>query len=353
MNLGISDKAFRVLSYRGHSHRLFKKEATKAYTAKGRKGLLMELQNCGEKDQTKNVNVPMEQEQSPLQQNLEEKGDFQRIFFIHLLFSEKPQRPPIETVHAALRKAFGQVDIVCSKGLWSFALKKYPVDFSDVKQVPAQILLTEEMPSGTEKLGFMERSQLWNIPDGEALLDRCPWKVMLSDFMSSLLSYQERSQMLLEWLQVAMDLFPSCLGVWVPSAGKLHTAQQVRDILAEKQDPFIRLAVNARFFRIQGTQDNVVDTLGRYALGLPDVQYHFHEMDPNHVVNHAYCLASYLFQNNSPIQSGETVDGIGPDGNIQRGIQWRCQYEHALIQPAREVLDICPGIYASGFREEG
>ena len=78
----------------------------------------MELQNCGEKDQTKNVNVPMEQEQSPLQQNLEEKGDFQRIFFIHLLFSEKPQRPPIETVHAALRKAFGQVDIVCSKGLW-------------------------------------------------------------------------------------------------------------------------------------------------------------------------------------------------------------------------------------------
>ena len=143
MNLGISDKAFRVLSYRGHSHRLFKKEATKAYTAKGRKGLLMELQNCGEKDQTKNVNVPMEQEQSPLQQNLEEKGDFQRIFFIHLLFSEKPQRPPIETVHAALRKAFGQVDIVCSKGLWSFALKKYPVDFSDVKQVPAQILLTE------------------------------------------------------------------------------------------------------------------------------------------------------------------------------------------------------------------
>ena len=52
----------------------------------------MELQNCGEKDQTKNVNVPMEQEQSPLQQNLEEKGDFQRIFFIHLLFSENPGR---------------------------------------------------------------------------------------------------------------------------------------------------------------------------------------------------------------------------------------------------------------------
>ena len=51
--------------------------------------------------------------------------------------------------------------------------------------------------------------------------------------------------------------------------------------------------------------------------------------------------------------SGETVDGIGPDGNIQRAIPWSCTYEHAFIQPAREVLDIRPGIYASGFREEG
>ncbi|GEM_PF-2980909 len=51
--------------------------------------------------------------------------------------------------------------------------------------------------------------------------------------------------------------------------------------------------------------------------------------------------------------SGQTVDGIGPDGNIQRAIPWRCPYEHAFIQSAREVSDIYPGIYASGFREEG
>ena len=51
--------------------------------------------------------------------------------------------------------------------------------------------------------------------------------------------------------------------------------------------------------------------------------------------------------------AGETVDGIGLDGNIQRAIPWSCPYEHAFIQPAREVSDIYPGIYASGTREEG
>ncbi|WP_235900832.1 DUF4261 domain-containing protein [Inconstantimicrobium porci] len=34
-------------------------------------------------------------------------------------------------------------------------------------------------------------------------------------------------------------------------------------------------------------------------LYLPDVQYHFHGVDPNWVVNHAYNLLSYIYDNNS------------------------------------------------------
>jgi len=29
-----------------------------------------------------------------------------------------------------------------------------------------------------------------------------------------------------------------------------------------------------------------------------------------------------------------------------------CRYEKALLQPEREVMDICPGEYASGNRPE-
>ena len=94
----------------------------------------------------------------------------------------------------------------------------------------------------------------------------------------------------------------------------------------------------------------IVDTLGLYAVGLPDIQYHFHGLDPNKVVNHAYTVASYIFENDAPIKSGETIDGISEIG-IDRGVRWKCQYEMGLIQPSREVMDICPGEYASGTRE--
>ncbi len=72
-------------------------------------------------------------------------------------------------------------------------------------------------------------------------------------------------------------------------------------------------------------------------------------MDPNWVVNHAYNVASYILEHDNPIQDGETIDGVA-DGQMSREIQWKCQYEDALIQPPRGVLDIHMGKYASGGR---
>ena len=38
--------------------------------------------------------------------------------------------------------------------------------------------------------------------------------------------------------------------------------------------------VNVRFFNIEGTEDMLIDTVGMSTLFLPDLQYHFHGMDP-------------------------------------------------------------------------
>ena len=97
------------------------------------------------------------------------------------------------------------------------------------------------------------------------------------------------------------------------------------------------------------TEDMLIDTVGMSTLFLPDLQYHFHDMDPNWVVNHAYNAASYILEHDTPIKDGETVDGVA-DGQMSREIQWKCRYEDALIQPPREVLDIHMGEFAAGQR---
>ena len=50
------------------------------------------------------------------------------------------------------------------------------------------------------------------------------------------------------------------------------------------------------------------------------------------MVNHAYNAASYILEHDNPIEDGETIDGVA-DGQMCREIQWKCQYEDALIQP--------------------
>ena len=174
---------------------------------------------------------------------------------------------------------------------------------------------------------------------------------MLSDFMASGLPYKERCALLTEWLETTLELFPDCAAVWTPSSGKLLTREQVLNNTWAQPGRFLHFGMNVRFFNIQNTNDMLVDTLGLYAIGLPDVQYHFHDLDPNAVVNHAYNVAAYIFDKDASIKDGETIDGISEQG-IDRNIQWKCQYELSLIQPDREVMDICPGEYASGERNQ-
>lgn len=269
---------------------------------------------------------------------------------MRLLFEEKAPKPDCEAIQHELQKSMGPVDIVTREGLYCFALRDFPVEYSDAA-APAQILMMEPEPFEAAGIGQMERTQFWDCPRGEALLGRCRWQLTISDFMASGLPYRQRGLLLSQWLEAAVRLLPGCAAVYCPASGKLLTAGDLLENPYKGAARFIHAGVNARFFRVQGSEDMVVDTLGLYALGLPDMQYHFHGLDPNDVVRHAYTLATYQYDHGAPIESGHTVDGFDA-GGLNPGLQWKCQMEMALIQPARQVLDICTGANASGGRPD-
>ena len=137
---------------------------------------------------------------------------------------------------------------------------------------------------------------------------------MLSDFLAAGLEYKLRCRMLARWLEIALELFDDCVGVWIPASGKLLTRQQLLNNPYRGDDRFLYFGVNIRFFNIQGTEDMMVDSLGLYAVGLPDVQYHFHGLDPNDVVDHAYRAVGYLFGHDAPVKPGETIAIMGETG---------------------------------------
>ena len=69
--------------------------------------------------------------QEVLRQNLEEKGTFQALYQMHLLFREKGKRPEGKKILGRLQKEFGQVDLVADvdHSLATFAIADFPVEY--------------------------------------------------------------------------------------------------------------------------------------------------------------------------------------------------------------------------------
>ena len=297
-----------------------------------------------------------EQDQVFQQEREVEAPDFHKLIWLNLLFQEKPERPAPALFAQKLGEKLGcAIDTVTEKedGIYSFAAKGLLVEYEGEKRVPAQVLIAPPSSFESEKIDAFQRSQLWDVQNGGELLDSCKYSVMLSDFMASGLPYLERARLLTAWLETALELFPGCTAVWVPSAGKLLDREQAVNNPLTGDSRFMWYGVNVRFFNIQGSEDKVMDTLGLYALGLPDVLLHFRELNPDHVSNYLYNVGQYLYDNDVPIKPGETVDGVNAQGKIDQSIQWECHYEQALIQPPRVVMDIYPGSFAAGRRPGG
>lgn len=271
------------------------------------------------------------------------------IFMMQLLFKEAPEFPGEERITEVFSKHLGEiVKMGCNEELVGFAVKKYLAKFKD-GEMPPTVNMFGCVPF-EDKFDEMQKSQMWDcINERDRILSECKYMILASDMLAATLTAKERAELDMDYLEALLELFPDCEAVFFQTSEKLLTADSIRNTVIGRESRFVKFAVNARFFNIEGTNDMMVDTLGMSTLFLPDLQYHFHDADPNGMVFHAYNIADYILNNDNPIKDGDSIDGIA-DGNISMDVQWKCHYEDAMIKPDRLVIDIEAGEFASGTR---
>lgn len=294
-------------------------------------------------------------QEQQFQQSLMQKTDLQirpgGVFMVQLLMKEKCEMPSNERFTEILSKHLGKVEQYGDRKVSvMFAAHDYISEMKDAS-LPVTLMISDCEEFVQSSIDDFRRSQMWNcMSDRDQILSECKYQIFANDMLGGGLSAKKRANMLMDYLEALVELYPQCEAVYNANSGKLIKADEIRKKEMTGIDRFIRYALNVRFFNVEGTKDSVVDTLGLSLLYIEDLQYHFHDMDPNWVVGHAYTVASYLLNNDNPMKDGDTVDGIRK-GMIVQDIQWKCQYEDALIQPARVVIDVCMDEYAAGNRE--
>ena len=273
------------------------------------------------------------------------------VFIVHLLFDEKCALPDKETMQSIMDKHLGEAYCFAyDEKMAGFAPGKYKTHFEkENKDIPPQLMMTECLEINQPLMDEIAESQLWDCPESDEILNSCKYQIFANDMLAAGLNYKDRAEMLVHYVEALMEMFPTCKAVLFETSKKMLTRDKIVNCNVPFESRFIYYAVNVRFFNIQGTDDMMVDTVGMSTLFMPDLQYHFHGMDPNAVVKHAYNVLSYIYDCDNPIKSGDHIDGI-KDGKMSMDVQWNVQYEDSLIQPIREVLDINMGEYASGAR---
>jgi hypothetical protein len=240
-----------------------------------------------------------------------------------------------------------------AKDTFLIAHEDHVQTFKDGKQVPALTAVSsyevKDPARFTPAIG-----QTWDWPQASAAVGRAKHQITVNEMMSRLLDAQTRIDLFYEVVRAIVELTPPQaasrpLAVFAQHAERIvDPARLVRASGSPELTERLAAFLNVRLFRITNGQpgDTLMDTRGLAALGLPDLQLHFRDLDPSRVAAMLYNTAHYLLLHGDRIEDGHTVQGLTAD---QR---WRCQHEEALVGPKRVVIDVDPGEpWAAGDRK--
>lgn len=277
----------------------------------------------------------------------EEESDSAKQYTFELLFEETP-KIDFEATVKNLEAVLGEVE---SKKEDS----SYILGFQDSNQegetpsasaenLRPQISLSESTVGHTPKNKAGEESDLleeskqsWGEEKAGDIVSKTKFKMLLSDHNMTNSAYRLRHDLLSKTLSAFVQN-SNCIGISCRHSMQIVSA----DRFSNNEDSLLGF-INVRFFNA-GEQGLIMDSLGLSALGLFDIQCHFQNMDPNELSVQMYNIAYYIFNKKPDFKNGHTVEGLNK-------ASWPVQFEDAIVEPERTVLDINPGAaFAAGDR---
>ena len=129
------------------------------------------------------------------------------LFFVELLMPKQCDMPARDTMVEVFTKHLGPVDCF-SYGAESagFAPQNYKVHYEDNDaDISPTLMVTNCEKIDKPVLDDFERSQVWDCPNVDDLLDECQYRVFATDMLASGLEPKERADMLVKYVDALLE----------------------------------------------------------------------------------------------------------------------------------------------------
>ncbi len=211
--------------------------------------------------------------------------------------------------------------------------------------MPVQTVLMPVNDTPTVEMYETALQQSWHWAEAAATIEACQYELMLTDMMARGMPPQRRLPLFNNVLRAILEVAP-CEAVYYKASDKLVSSAELLQAL--QQDQQLYGALNIRLYQIPGDSERkemVMDSCGLAALGVPDVQCHFYDMEPGEVAQFLMNVADYVYHQGDIIADGETI-------GLHENQRWRVEHQYALVMPRRVVLDLDPGeTYYAGHQQ--
>lgn len=271
-------------------------------------------------------------------------------FLIHLLFEEECAMPNPELIEETMNQHLGKIAFFYhDKDMAHFEANEYVAYYENENgphEFAAQLMINGVVPVDSDMKRRLEKTYMWNCSGINDVTEVAKYQVIANDFLAGELDPMTRANLDMDFVEALVDLYPTCIGVWFASCGKLFSRKQIVEHKLSQRDRFIYFAVNVRLFNLKDSSDVLIDTVGMSTLKLPDLQYYFKKMDPNWVSNHAHNILLEMLENNSACDNNHEFGGM-VNGKMNDNFKWTSEYVEALAKPDRVVININMGEYSA------
>lgn len=208
----------------------------------------------------------------------------------------------------------------------------HKVSFED-GEVPAQSCVYEPHVIGETTRFDSALKQSFHWQNAKDTINKCKYSVRVHDLFAAGLPYKERFELILGLVRAVLETAPCKAMFWHTSDKLVEPELYLEAVeLGEK----LYGAVNLRLYSTGNEKDMIMDTLGLSAMGIPDVQCHFHDFNPSEVARDLLVISKYIYDQGDIVKDGESIGT-----SAQKA--YSCEHQHALVVPPRYVLDLNPG----------
>lgn len=252
---------------------------------------------------------------------------FKYVYHVKLLYKNEPTLNVTKIVNE-LKKSCGDVDIICGNEKSNFfgvTFNDYCVEEKDIS-IPVEGVVgkTEIDKSKLDKL--IKNSP--NINEEEHILSGVKYQLLITDMMAAKLDYRKRLD-IINNLLIAVIENTDCVAInWELSEQVIDPKIYLEKVKKDK----LFGAINIRINEENGLK--IIDTLGFAALGIPDLQCKFKDLNVKDVEGVIKNSCNLMYELGSVIEDGQIIQGIDITD------KWKCNHTIGDIKPQRKVINI-------------